>query len=114
MTDELQIPVVNIPSGEKFVNDRGMAVIKDGIKASAGGAGRLPKPRWLRARIHGGETYEKVKGIVHEHRLATVCEEAKCPNMSECWSAGTATIMSSTITENGPYDPTPGGRGTGR
>jgi lipoic acid synthetase len=43
--------------------------------------------------MRGGETYEKVKGIVHEHRLATVCEEAKCPNMSECWSAGTATIM---------------------
>ncbi|HBQ40203.1 MAG TPA: lipoyl synthase, partial [Halieaceae bacterium] len=37
--------------------------------------------------------YDRVKSIVHEHRLATVCEEAKCPNMSECWSAGTATIM---------------------
>jgi lipoic acid synthetase len=93
MTDEPQIPVVNIPSGEKFVNDRGMAVIKDGIKAAAAGGERLRKPKWLRARIHGGETYEKVKAIVHEHRLATVCEEAKCPNMSECWSAGTATIM---------------------
>ena len=44
-------------------------------------------------RVRGGATYEKVQGIVHEHRLATVCEEAKCPNMSECWSSGTATIM---------------------
>ena len=34
-----------------------------------------------------------MKGIVHEHRLATVCEEAKCPNIGECWNAGTATIM---------------------
>ena len=82
-----------IASGDKFTNERGMRVIKDGIKASAGGSARLPKPRWLRARIHGGETYERVKSIVREHRLATVCEEAKCPNMSECWSAGTATIM---------------------
>ncbi|MEO1081784.1 MAG: lipoyl synthase [Pseudomonadota bacterium] len=82
-----------IESGAKFTNGRGMAVIKDGIKASNQSAERLAKPRWLRARIHGGETYENVKAIVHEHRLATVCEEAKCPNMSECWSAGTATIM---------------------
>ena len=82
-----------IASGDKFTNERGMRVIKDGIKASAGGSARLPKPRWLRARIHGGETYERVKSLVREHRLATVCEEAKCPNMSECWSAGTATIM---------------------
>jgi lipoic acid synthetase len=85
--------VVAVSSGEKFRNERGMAVIKDGIKASAAAAPRLAKPKWLRARIRGGETFERVKGIVHEHRLATVCEEAKCPNMSECWSAGTATIM---------------------
>jgi len=84
---------VSVSSGSKFVNDRGMAVIKDGIKASAAPAQRPAKPKWLRARIQGGETYEAVKGIVHEHRLATVCEEAKCPNISECWSAGTATIM---------------------
>ncbi|EAQ97757.1 lipoyl synthase [Congregibacter litoralis] len=93
MSGSSRIPVVDVSSGEKYVNDRGMSVIKDGIKASAGGGPRLPKPKWLRARIHGGETYEQVKSIVHEHRLATVCEEAKCPNMSECWSAGTATIM---------------------
>lgn len=93
MDDNQRIAAVNISSGEKYLNDRGMRVIKDGIKASAKPATRLPKPKWLRAKIHGGETYERVKSIVHEHRLATVCEEAKCPNMSECWSAGTATIM---------------------
>ncbi|MEM1402908.1 MAG: lipoyl synthase [Pseudomonadota bacterium] len=93
MNDSQKIPLLDVSSGQKFVNDRGMTVIKDGIKASAGGSARLPKPKWLRARIHGGETFERVKSIVHEHRLATVCEEAKCPNMSECWSAGTATIM---------------------
>lgn len=97
MSSSGRIPVVEVfsdaSSGQKFVNERGMRVIKDGIKAAAGGGARLPKPKWLRTRVHGGETFERVKTIVHEHGLATVCEEAKCPNMSECWSAGTATIM---------------------
>ncbi len=87
------IPLVNVASGEKYTNDRGMRVIKDGVKAGAGGGERLPKPPWLRMRIQQGAAFEKVRNIVHEHRLATVCEEAKCPNMGECWSAGTATIM---------------------
>ena len=87
------IPTVQIASGEKFVNDRGIAAIKDGIKRSTADAERLAKPDWLRMRIKSSPKFETVRGIVHEHRLATVCEEAKCPNMSECWSAGTATIM---------------------
>ncbi|MFK7831048.1 MAG: lipoyl synthase [Congregibacter sp.] len=93
MNEDQRIPLVDVASGEKYVNERGMSVIKDGIKRAATPSGRLPKPKWLRARIHGGETYTRVKNIVHQHELATVCEEAKCPNMSECWSAGTATIM---------------------
>ncbi|TGD74764.1 lipoyl synthase [Mangrovimicrobium sediminis] len=93
MSDQDLIPVRQVSSGEKFVNDRGITAIKDGIKASSAGAAGLRKPEWLRVRIKGGETFEKVNAIVHEHRLATVCEEAKCPNMSECWSSGTATIM---------------------
>ena len=93
MPDADLIPLVQVASGEKFVNDRGIVAIKDGIKAGRGDKLRLAKPEWLRVRVRGGATYEKVQGIVHEHRLATVCEEAKCPNMSECWSSGTATIM---------------------
>jgi len=93
MSDHDRIPAVQVGSGEKFVNNRGITVIKDGIKASAGDGQRLSKPDWLRIRVRGGATFEKVQGIVHQHKLATVCEEAKCPNMSECWSAGTATIM---------------------
>ncbi|PLW67188.1 lipoyl synthase [Pseudohalioglobus lutimaris] len=93
MTDQDLIPAVQVTSGEKFVNEKGITAIKDGIKTSAQSADRLAKPDWLRIRVRGGKTYEKVKDIVHEHRLATVCEEAKCPNMSECWSSGTATIM---------------------
>ena len=93
MSDNDRIPAVQVGSGEKFVNDLGITAIKDGIKASVGGDVRLKKPDWLRIRVRGGDTFEKVQGIVHRHKLATVCEEAKCPNMSECWSAGTATIM---------------------
>lgn len=93
MPDSDLIPVVHVSSGEKFVNDRGITAIKDGIKSRSVESERLRKPDWLRVRVRGGATYDKVQDIVHEHRLATVCEEAKCPNMSECWSSGTATIM---------------------
>lgn len=51
------------------------------------------KPEWIRARIPGGAGYTRLRGIVQEHGLHTVCEEASCPNLGECWSRGTATIM---------------------
>lgn len=51
------------------------------------------KPEWLRARMPAGEGYERLKRIVDEHRLHTVCQEASCPNMGECWNRGSATIM---------------------
>ena len=93
MPDKNLIPAVQVSSGDKFVNEKGITAIKDGVKRSGADRERLAKPDWLRIRVKGGPTYEKVQGIVHQHKLATVCEEAKCPNMSECWSAGTATIM---------------------
>ncbi len=51
------------------------------------------KPSWLRAKIPGGETYGEVRKIVSENKLHTVCESAQCPNLGECWSRRTATIM---------------------
>lgn len=51
------------------------------------------KPDWLRARVPGGEGYLRLKGIMDQYKLHTVCEEASCPNMGECWSRGVATIM---------------------
>jgi len=87
------IPAVNVPSGEKFVTAAGVHAIKDGIKSSKEESQRLKKPDFLRMRVRHSPEYESVKDIVKQHRLATVCEEAKCPNISECWSAGTATIM---------------------
>lgn len=54
---------------------------------------RRRKPEWLRARLPGGPGYTRLRSIIDEHQLHTVCESAKCPNMGECWSRGTATIM---------------------
>ena len=51
------------------------------------------KPAWLRVRPPGGETYLRIKGMLRERQLHTVCEEAHCPNLSECWTSGTATFM---------------------
>jgi len=81
-------------SGEKYVTPQGFTAIKDGQKPrglEAAPTGR--KPSWIRAPLPVGRGFGAVKDIVHEHRLATVCEEAKCPNIGECWNAGTATIM---------------------
>ncbi|MCA9310771.1 MAG: lipoyl synthase [Phycisphaerales bacterium] len=51
------------------------------------------KPDWLRARAPGGEGYLRTKSLIDEHRLHTVCQEASCPNIGECWARGAATIM---------------------
>ncbi len=51
------------------------------------------RPEWLKARIPAGESYSRLKGIMTAHNLHTVCEEARCPNMGECWNHGTATFM---------------------
>ena len=54
---------------------------------------RGKRPDWLRVKLPYGETYRKVVDIVEENDLHTVCQSARCPNMGECWSAGTATFM---------------------
>ena len=51
------------------------------------------KPAWLKVRMPHGDGYERVKAIVKKTGLATVCEEARCPNIAECWGGGTATVM---------------------
>ena len=54
---------------------------------------RERRPEWLKARIPSGENYAKIKGLIDRNKLHTVCEEARCPNMGECWNHGTATFM---------------------
>lgn len=82
-------------SGDKYRTPQGFSAIKDGIKAAAHASpiAIARKPQWLRARMPAGEAFQGVRDVVKEHRLATVCEEAKCPNIGECWNAGTATLM---------------------
>ncbi len=53
----------------------------------------LSKPDWLKVRAPSGENYARIKEMLGDLKLATVCQEAKCPNMGECWSGGTATFM---------------------
>lgn len=54
---------------------------------------RRRKPAWIRARLPGGEKYHDLRRLIDDHSLHTVCEEARCPNMGECWADGVATIM---------------------
>ena len=56
-------------------------------------APREPKPEWLKVRAPGSPNYRRLKGLMQELRLNTVCEEARCPNIGECWHHGTATFM---------------------
>ena len=104
MTDIKGITVVVEPpapfassarSGEKYTTAQGFSAIRDGQKSRADESSPplTGKPRWLRALPASGERYAAIRRNVHEHKLATVCEEAKCPNIGECWNAGTATIM---------------------
>lgn len=54
---------------------------------------RVKKPHWLRVKLPTGENYKKVRSLVDEHKLHTICESGNCPNMGECWGEGTATFM---------------------
>ena len=54
---------------------------------------RFKKPNWLRVKLPVGEEYKKVRKIVDKYKLNTICESGNCPNMGECWGAGTATFM---------------------
>jgi len=99
MSEFKGIPVVagaaRVRSGEKYRTAQGFTAIKDGVKSreAVNRAVLGGKPRWLRAQLASGAAFDAVRSIVREHRLSTVCEEAKCPNIGECWNAGTATIM---------------------
>jgi lipoic acid synthetase len=54
---------------------------------------RNRKPKWLKVKLPTGQAYKNVRGITKSHNLHTICESGNCPNMGECWGAGTATFM---------------------
>jgi lipoic acid synthetase len=87
------IPVVQ--SGSKYQTEAGFAAIKNGMKQRADAEPMVhgQKPPWLRAKMPSGAGFSNTRRIVKENRLSTVCEESMCPNIGECWNAGTGTIM---------------------
>ena len=100
MSDFKGIPIVPCGraaprSGDKYRTPQGFTAIKDGIKAAASADAHDGRPQAALAASAdaGGPGFDAVRATVKEHRLATVCEEAKCPNIGECWNAGTATLM---------------------
>jgi lipoic acid synthetase len=80
---------VMYPAGP--ATDGGLAAFGDPIPENAGPDGR--RPEWLKVRVGAGQTYADVKRLMRSEALHTVCEEARCPNLGECWSLGTATFM---------------------
>ena len=79
----------------KIVNHAGVKSIKDGMKGNSySRVDREKKPSWIRMTAsQANKNYTNIKNKVKDLQLSTVCEEAKCPNLSECWSRGTATFM---------------------
>ena len=78
----------------KNINRDGIKAVKNGQKFNKYAKIPTPKkPSWLKVKAELNSNYQKVKKQVHDKNLYTVCEEAHCPNIGECWSAGTATFM---------------------
>jgi lipoic acid synthetase len=81
-----------IPS--KTIKENGVVAIKNGIKPNPNKLIPIErKPTWLRVKSQNSSKYRELKSIVSDKKLHTVCEEAMCPNIQECWSHGTATFM---------------------
>lgn len=81
--------------GQRYRTPTGIRAVKGGLRPNANNfvPDAAPKPPWLRVRLPSGEGYARIRQIVREHELHTVCAESKCPNISECWGRGTATLM---------------------
>ena len=81
------------PSGDGSTGDGDPGFLELPVVENTNQNRRGNRPDWLRVKLPQGEKYKKTRDIVDEHDLHTVCESANCPNMGECWSAGTATFM---------------------
>ncbi len=98
MSTSKKIPV-QVDTGNKYQTEQGFSAIRNGIRPARNNESEkvdnklARKPAWLKVKMPNGSGYRKVKDIVHNNRLSTVCEESMCPNIGECWDRGTATIM---------------------
>jgi len=98
LMNDRRIPIIEkstATTGEKFVTEQGHKAIKNGLKSKTENSGQRPdkKPPWLKVRLPSGSKYQSLKANVRGNKLSTVCEESMCPNIGECWSHNTATIM---------------------
>jgi len=87
MTDTL-IPISDIQENNEGASSRARVqeTTPDAVRP-------MRRPPWIKVRAPSGETYEALRGLMRSKELHTVCEEAHCPNMGECWGAGTATFL---------------------
>ena len=90
MTDTLSTRAKGLPIGQKLRDPEKVRHAEDHLIASDS---LLRKPDWIRTRIPTGADVQRVRRILRERQLTTVCEEAACPNLGECFSGGTATFM---------------------
>jgi lipoic acid synthetase len=86
-------PASDHAPGVKQRGEAKTAGIRARIPIEVAAAQRLPKPDWIRVRAPSSPRFHEIKRILREHKLHTVCEEASCPNIGECFSKGTATFM---------------------
>ncbi len=94
MPEKIKNIDVVVESGSKYQTETGIHAVKDGVRNKKSNRIHTQKPAWLKKpKQASSDTYLKVKSLTKKHRLSTVCEEAKCPNINECWSHGTATLM---------------------
>lgn len=94
---EFSKKLIDGPQFEDFLNDD-VKKYNGKLKLDIGESGRLRLPPWLKTEIPIGKNYSKIKAQLRQLQLSTVCEEARCPNIGECWGGGdhgtaTATIM---------------------
>jgi len=92
-----QFGTENLNASSRVEKLREVLKSEDEASSSKGTKKTLPKPPWLKAQIPSGEAYEKIRKGVKDLNLATVCQEAKCPNIGECWSGGEGHVATATI-----------------
>lgn len=93
MVDCESCPASNDPPSTIYSERAVMSIALPLIPTPAPAAKHTRRPEWLKVKIPGGQGYAQIKGLVDQHRLHTVCEEARCPNIAECWSRRSATFM---------------------
>ncbi len=87
------IKELNVISSLSNPDSGGSEAAGKSSNGNGNGQQRKRRPDWLRSQIPGGKVYKEISDIIEDHSLNTVCAEARCPNMAECWNAGTATFM---------------------